>query len=201
MVAALRSNPFIREAAFVYIIESNLGYVYAAQATNACKEPPDSPYISIFMTSGNDALGRPGVRITGEDKQRFVNQVAYFLEEGLLRVWGERMVSITRNAQDSMHMLESQLLAFRRVEAERSDLVWSRERVTYSGKMAGKDDLVSALGLVYFAVRFLGDRRWTSQVPGLKGPVNVKGYHFVKELWDKQSTIPQHMYEQTRPAQ
>ncbi|GBG28599.1 Hypothetical Protein FCC1311_048202 [Hondaea fermentalgiana] len=146
---ALCGRDYFMNALKVFILESNLGL----ESEHIAHMLRDQGVNNYLVMSEKDKGDRVGFLTTNSMKMLAVEQLREKLVEGTVRIVpDEDLISVKHSAQSILKMLQAQLLDFQEV-LKNSE--FGKPRKFYSGKTAGKDDLIISLLLCTYWSGFL----------------------------------------------
>lgn len=157
-VQGLEGNPLFRNALKVFILESNLGL----ESEHLAHMLEDNVSNYLVMNEKDDK-SRTGFLTTNSIKDLAVEHLREKLGDNSLRIAEEEnFVCVTRDYESSVAILIDQLSEFAVVLKE-DNLKVQKPRKFYSGKVAGKDDLVISLLLCcYWSGYFYSSGKYDS---------------------------------------
>lgn len=138
----LREDPRFSNALSVFILENNMGM----ESDHIADMLKSNTGNFLVMNERDDGI-HTGFRTTNTMKTIAVEAIRELIMNDAIRLSDDdTIVSVSRSVVDSRNMLEEQLIEFREMLQE-SHNGTGQPKKFYSGKMAGKDDLVMSLML------------------------------------------------------
>lgn len=178
---SIRATNYLRDAQIVVITEAQYDLIVVAQIYNLLKDDKvaRNRRETIFMTS-NLPSGTvvPGVVYHKGDKKRFLDTANDFLDADKVMITNDDAFFVTqsRTRHEIIRKFRTQLLAFDRKIDQSANPGFTPDKVTYTGKDHGADDLAMAFQLaVYWSSVFMWSPTWTSLVPGLPRSTLLSG--------------------------
>lgn len=161
-IKRLRAKPWARNSFFVYVVESNYGGVSrsAAFLRALCKHRP-----CFAMSEDIEGKDRPGIWVTHDYKERFVQHWNSLLDEDLLFFHDD----IVSKHPDPEGMMIEQQRNFRRQYSKeaKTDGHTQEPKIPfkYTGKGKGKTDdwMMSALEGAYFMKEFFRNKSYMNR--------------------------------------
>ncbi len=167
----LRNCKHTKTSIFVFAIELNLNKVIAREIANVCEK-----FVPCtFLWEGKEDTDPPGVYTNGanEDKYRFQRNMNMFLFNDQVAFHYPFISSTNGIPQEIINQARN----FRRVSKPVLNADFDNPKYTYSGKSAGKDDMLITMQMfLFWGSIFYSDERYCGrgEKRGLRGiPTNT----------------------------